>query len=186
MMGAEDGVVTIENGIYTLRMERYLPHPVEKVWEALIDSEQRSAWLCVGPAPLEAGATFTWHWDNTGDELHSRVISVDPPRRFEFLWEPYEEGESIVRFELAPESTGVRLKLTHTFPHARELPGTASGWHAHFELLERFLNGRPSPWNWSRWRELKAHYIEVLAQRGLVLEEISPDPDAAEKIAEGR
>lgn len=154
---------------YQLRLERFFPQSVETVWSALIDSDERANWLASGTIELRKGASFRLKWTNTGDEMESTVIDVDPPRLLEFFWHQERSSDSVVRWELFAEAAGTRFVLTHTLPDLSEGPDTLSGWHTHVEMLGQFLRNEPSPWNWKRWRELKARYIEILQAQGYEL-----------------
>lgn len=175
---------------YELRLERVFPQSIEKVWNALIDSDERAHWLAAGAIEPRKGARFRLKWTNTGDEMESTVIDADPPRLLEFFWHQERSSDSVVRWELSPEANGTRFVLTHTLPNLNEGPDALSGWHTHVEMLGYFLRNEPSPWNWSRWRELKAQYIEKLEAQGFELpfrsrqftddgnEIVSPQPES--------
>src|SRR5262249_22664742 len=47
----------------TVRMQRILPGPIERVWEYLVDSEKRSLWFAGGAMDLRAGGrgALTFH-----------------------------------------------------------------------------------------------------------------------------
>ena len=85
----------------TLKLERLLPGPIERVWNYLTDSDLRRQWLASGDMELEAGAPFelTWHNDELTDppgekpegfgsehSMESRIVEVDPPRKLAFSW----------------------------------------------------------------------------------------------------
>ena len=55
----------------TIRIERLLPGPIERVWSYLTQGELRRRWLAAGDMDLHPGASFTLTWRN--DEL------TDPP-----------------------------------------------------------------------------------------------------------
>ncbi len=55
----------------TLKIERLLPGPIERVWAYLTESELRRKWLAAGTMTLDAGAPVELVWRN--DEL------TDPP-----------------------------------------------------------------------------------------------------------
>eukprot|EP01036_Dinobryon_divergens_P049346 gene49346-66123_t len=57
---------TLADG-HTLRLQRRLPGPIERVWSCLAESDLRRQWLASGPMPLQAGASFELVWRN--DEL---------------------------------------------------------------------------------------------------------------------
>jgi len=49
------GVVIQLNSI---RFERLLPGPIERVWSYLIDSEKRGEWFCSGPMEARVGGNI--------------------------------------------------------------------------------------------------------------------------------
>jgi uncharacterized protein YndB with AHSA1/START domain len=160
-------LAAIETG-YQLRLECVFSQPIEAVWSALTDSEERGNWLATGQVELRKGAQFTWTWSNVEHSMQSTVLEVDPPRLLEFYWHEQQSNDSVVRWELFPEATGTRFVLTHSFPNLAEVPDTLSGWHTHVEMLGQFLNNEPTSWSWDRWRELKKHYVETLTSEGYV------------------
>ena len=42
----------------TLKIQRLLPGPLERVWDYLTDSDLRRQWLAAGPMQLKVGAPF--------------------------------------------------------------------------------------------------------------------------------
>jgi len=54
---------------HTLRMQRRLPGPIERVWSYLSDGDLRRQWLASGTMSLQPGASFELVWRN--DELSS-------------------------------------------------------------------------------------------------------------------
>lgn len=157
----------------SLRIQRRLPGPIERVWAYLTDSALRSQWLASGDMPLQPGASFELVWRN--DELsHSaderpegfsaesratcQFIDVDPPRCLRYIW----PGVGEVSMEL--ESTGDEVLLTVTH---RQLAGerlilnVSAGWHAHLALLVARLEGTVPPSLWATWKQLRAQYEEL-------------------------
>src|SRR5437667_10109553 len=51
----------------TLKIQRRLPGPIERVWAYLTESDLRRQWLAAGPMEMKVGATFEFVWRN--DEL---------------------------------------------------------------------------------------------------------------------
>jgi uncharacterized protein YndB with AHSA1/START domain len=139
---------------HTIRFERDLPGPIERVWSYLTDPERKATWLGPGEIPSEAGAEFTWTWPGEGDEpgghLHGRTRVYEPPHILEVQWieMTFSGGpirDSFVRFELAERGDRVRLTLTH-----RALPSNAfatfgAGWHAQLETLAALLTESDGP-----------------------------------------
>lgn len=154
----------------TLRIERVLPGPIERVWSYLVDSDLRRQWLASGDLKQEAGSRyeFTWHNDALSDppgkrpdgfdEKHSmsgKVLEVDAPRKLVISWGTASE----VMFELEPAGKNVLLKLTHRkLPDRNSSLNVSAGWHTHLDALVAKLNGeRVGPF-WEQWLRLKAEY----------------------------
>jgi len=155
----------------TVRLQRVLPGPVERVWQYLTDAQLRRQWLAGGDdVQPRAGAAFELVWrndeltdppgerpDDLGGEhrMHSRVTECDPPRRLAFTW----GGDSDVTITLEPRGDEVLLVLVHRHlgDRARVLSHSA-GWHAHLDLLvDRVRGQRPRPF-WDSWNGLEADY----------------------------
>ena len=158
----------------TLKIQRVLPGPIERVWEYLTESDQRRKWLAAGDMELKLGATFELVWRN--DELTTppgqrppgfsqenrmecRITELDPPRKLSFTW----RGSGDVSFELEPKGADVLLTVIH-----RRLPGRAimmkvgPGWHTHLDVLVARATGEePEPF-WDRWLRLQQDYDRLL------------------------
>jgi uncharacterized protein YndB with AHSA1/START domain len=160
----------------TLKIERLLPGPKERVWAYLTDSEQRRKWLAAGKMEMKVGAAFEFVWRN--DELtdppgkrpadfssehrmQSRITELDVPNTITFTW-----GESgLVTFDLASKGDEVLLTVTH-----RRLPARpsrlliAAGWHMHLDVLEARATGeKPAPF-WDGWTALRNEYNQRLPE----------------------
>lgn len=157
----------------TIRFERLLPGPVERVWEYLTDSEKRGKWLAAGPMELRPGGradvTFRHsdlspskeptperfkHMEN-GVDAHWQVVECDEPRLLVIRWERGSE----VKFELAPAGERVRLVVTHSKLSDRGMMvNVGGGWHTHLAILEDVLNGaEPRPF-WSSHAQFEKVY----------------------------
>ena len=168
----------------TLRFERLLPGPIERVWAHLVDPDKRALWLAGGPMTLAPGGEVELHfrnaelsrdddpapekyrdYENSG-EVFGQITHCDPPRLLAFTWsdmpgEP-EAEDSEVRFELDTQGEQVRLTLTHARLWSNELPTVAVGWHTHLGLLDDTLSGRQARPFWRTHAQLEAEYAERL------------------------
>jgi uncharacterized protein YndB with AHSA1/START domain len=154
----------------TLRIERLLPGPIERVWSYLTDSELRRQWLAAGDMSSTPGSGFELVWRNNelsnppgtrpanfGDEhrMQCRVLECSPPTRLAFTWGVSAE----VHIELAEHADGVRLVLTHLRVTERAvLLNVSAGWHAHLDVLLMRLRGEQPTHFWDHWSELKQRY----------------------------
>jgi uncharacterized protein YndB with AHSA1/START domain len=151
---------------------------VERLWAYLVDPEKRREWFGGGPLePREGGRVlFEFHFGELTREpsppggpescvLPGRVLRCDPPRLLSFTWGDGPEA-SEATFELSPEGRDVRLVVTHRrLPGLPEMAGVGSGWHAHLELLEDRLLGRPLRPFWATKTALEAAYRKRLSRK---------------------
>jgi len=165
----------------TVRFERVLPGPIERVWAYLTDPEKRGKWLASGPMELRVGgavelrfrhADLSPHQEKTperyksyenGTSLRGRITRCDPPRLLSYTW---GEGtdDSEVTFELTPQGGDVRLVLMHRRLSGRAATvNVAGGWHTHLAVLVDHLSGRePRPF-WSTHARIEGEYERRLA-----------------------
>jgi len=173
---AFDAAVGKRTGPRTLRFERLMPGPIERVWEYLTDSEKRGAWLASGELPTTVGAEFTWFFahDTLSPfkasrpakfkdlpdrvESHHKLTRYEPPRCLGISW---GEGAtaSEVLFELAAEGEKIRLSITHEkLADRNEMVDVSGGWHSHLDVLEFRLNGRTPPPFWLLFGDIESRY----------------------------
>jgi uncharacterized protein YndB with AHSA1/START domain len=174
--GANVGEYGISTEAGTVRLERVLPGPIERVWAYLTESEKRGKWFASGPMELRPGGKLEFHFQNAqlaprdeptperfkkyeGMTSSGRVTRCEPPHLLSFTWGEEQGDESEVTFELADRGGEVFLVLTHRrLPNRGQMISVASGWHAHVGVLIDQLNGRePKPF-WSTLDKLEAEY----------------------------
>ncbi len=156
----------------TIRVERILPGPIERVWAYLTEADKRAQWFAGGEIEPKVGgkADLLFHHPNITDEptpanykqhaenvtSQERVTHYDPPR---LLGYTFGGKDSVVTFELSPEGDKVRLIITQTgLPTREELMGNSGGWHLHADLLGYLLRGEPKGPFWSKIGELNKYY----------------------------
>jgi len=157
----------------TVRIERVLPGPIERVWAYLTDSQKRGTWLASGDMELHAGGSVENIFDNSqltgrddppppkyakyGKEsrTHGTIIACEPPRLLSYTW---DEG-SEVSFELSASAGQVLLVLTHRRLATRDdMISVSGGWHAHLAILTDRLNDRAPASFWEAHTRLEAEY----------------------------
>ncbi len=156
----------------TVRLERLLPGPIERVWAYLTEPDKRATWFAGGPFDLRVGGRADLHFDHsnissekTPDEYKSKksdwsetITRVEPPRLLSYTFGP-AGPESEVTFELETRGKDVMLVITHRrIADRKTRVGVASGWDAHVGILEDRLNGiEPRPF-WTTHAKLKHGY----------------------------
>jgi uncharacterized protein YndB with AHSA1/START domain len=169
----EYGVLT-EPG--TVRIQRMLPGPIERVWAYLTESEKRRTWLAAGPMEPQLGGQVHLQFHNselTGKHEQAperyqasdcgasegHVTAWDPPRHLAFTW----SGGSEAGFELTPHGSEVLLVVTHRRLEERPtLLSVAAGWHTHLGILEAHLCGEPPAPFWQTHARLELEYDRLL------------------------
>jgi uncharacterized protein YndB with AHSA1/START domain len=154
----------------TLKIQRLLPGPIERVWAYLTESELRRKWLAAGEMVMKVDAPFELVWRNDeltnppgqrppglGEErrMRSRITELDPPRKLAFAW----EGSGDVSFELEPKGNDVLLTVIHRrLPDRATLLRVAAGWHMHLDVLVARMTGNEPAAFWDGWSRLQKEY----------------------------
>jgi uncharacterized protein YndB with AHSA1/START domain len=166
----------------TVRLERILPGPIERVWAYLTESEKRGKWFASGPMELRPNGKIEFHHHNSqlaneyepppekykdceGMTSNGRVIQCEPPHLLTFGWMEESGEESEVTFDLKEQGSDVKLVLTHRrLRNRQEMVNVAGGWHVHVGVLIDVLEGREVKPFWSRLDVLEAEYEKRLPQ----------------------
>jgi uncharacterized protein YndB with AHSA1/START domain len=154
----------------TLKIQRLLPGPIDRVWGYLTKSELRRQWLASGDMEMKVGAPFELVWRN--DELtspsgkrpegfseehrmQSEIAELDPPRKLSYAW----PGAGEVTFLLDPQGDEVLLTVIHRrLPNRGMLLGVSAGWHAHLDMLAIRMTGKKAPPFWDQMVRLRKEY----------------------------
>lgn len=167
----------------TVRFERLLPGPIERVWAFLIESDKRAQWLCSGDIETLEGGRVDMHFHNLSISRSSvddiarpekyedrpeeisftgSVTRCEPMRLVEHTWE-FDDENSLVCYELTEEGDKVRLVLTHTRLETDDIVLSVSGgWHTHLNILEDVLAGGALRPFYKMQTELEAEYKKRL------------------------
>jgi uncharacterized protein YndB with AHSA1/START domain len=154
----------------TLKIQRLLPGPIERIWAFLTDSELRAKWLAAGVMEMKVGAPveLVWRNDELSDSpgkrpvgfpeeqrMQSRITELEPMRRLSIAW----SGSGDVTFELEPKGKGVLLTVTHRrLPDRATMTKVGAGWHMHLDILVARAEGEaPAPF-WDGWSRLQQEY----------------------------
>lgn len=160
----------------SVRFERLLPHPIERVWAYLTDAALRARWLASGEMDIQTGGALRLTFRNppiggradgtASDEAQledytftGRVLRCEEPCILSHTWDEKDGTESEVTYELAHDGDCTRLTVTHRrLSDASLRTDVAAGWHTHLNALEDVLLGRSPPPFWDAHAKFKEHY----------------------------
>jgi uncharacterized protein YndB with AHSA1/START domain len=168
-------VTLVEPG--TVRLERLLPGPLERVWAYITESDKRAKWLASGEFDLRLGGTIRLEFDNcslssektTPEKYRDRgmgkfdgvITRLEPMRALAHTW-AWNGGDTEVSYELTPKGKDVLLTIVHRRLGKDLTPSVMGGWDVHTGILEDVLNGvEPRPF-WSTHGELEKEYAASL------------------------
>ena len=130
----------------TLTIERELPHPPEKVWRALTESQLIQEWLMGNDFEPQVGHRFKFrstpvpNWDGVID---SQVLVIEPVSRLSYSWGTMGM-ESVVTWTLTPTASGTHVRMEHSgFPseESASYKGAKYGWTNFIGKLENVVGG---------------------------------------------
>jgi uncharacterized protein YndB with AHSA1/START domain len=151
----ELGSLDREGDAWRLCFVRHLPHSPERVWRALTEPAELSAWF---PTSIEgerkAGAPLVFTFPaHQAPPFEGELLSYDPPRVLELMW-----GPERLRFELVATPEGTKLTLLNTFAELGKAARDAAGWHVCLDALAGLLaGGAGEP---TAWGTVHARYVE--------------------------
>mgnify|MGYP000964855465 CR=1 FL=1 len=123
-----------------LVFRRRLDATPERVWRAITDPEELSAWypLRVVAADMRPGGTIEFV-DDESNVYRAAIREFDVGRRFSFC----EEDADIIDIDLVRTDDGTIITFTHTFAEGPPPANPAAGWHRCLENLAAVAAGRP-------------------------------------------
>jgi len=149
----------------TVKFERLLPGPIERVWSYLTESDKRAQWLCAGDVETTIEGHVDMHFHNVSlsseDDIprpekykdmpekmsfSGKVTRCEPPHVLEHTW-VFGDESSAVHYELTEQGDKVKLVLTHSrLESADTVLSVSGGWHTHLNVLADVLGGsKPRP-----------------------------------------
>lgn len=161
----------------TIRLERLLDAPVDKVWRYVTEAELRQQWFMGGSdARPEGEFELLNDHDNLseddvpypddyapykGKSWHEKVLRFEPPRLLETTFQGGQNGT--VRYELSDEGGKTRLTLTHSgITSPTGFQDFGSGWNSHMTVLQERLAGRGVKDFWALHRQSRDAVKEAL------------------------
>jgi len=148
----------------TIRLERTLDAPADKVWRYLTEADLRREWFMGGTdARPDSEFELLIDHDNLsaddvptpadyskmkGSSWSEKVIRYDPPRLLETTFQGGKNGH--VTYELFSEGDRTRLVVTHSgITSGTGAQDFGSGWNSHMTVLQEKLAGRSVPNFWA-------------------------------------
>ena len=167
-------VTLVEPG--TVKLERLLPGPLERVWAHITESDKRARWLAAGEFDLRVGGKVRLEFDNgrlpnekplpakykeAGKGQFEGVITrLEPNRLLAHTWK-WDSGDTEVSYELAPRGKHVLLTIVHRRLTKAVVGKVLGGWDVHSGILEDILNGvAPRPF-WATHDKLEPEYAPL-------------------------
>lgn len=169
-------VTVIEPG--TVKLERLLPGPIERVWAYITEADKRAKWLCGGRFELRVGARIRMEFDNNslssdkdappkykGREkkgFDGVVTRLEPMRLLAHTW-TWDSGDTEVIYQLEPRGKEVLLTIVHRRVEGKDATASVmAGWDVHTGILADVLNGAEPRPLWKTHTRLEQEYGAAL------------------------
>jgi uncharacterized protein YndB with AHSA1/START domain len=120
-------------------VERELPHPPEKVWRALTQSQLIEEWLMKNDFKPVVDHRFNLRAD--WGAVDCQVLAVEPNKTLSYTWAAYGL-ESVVTWTLTPTSTGTHLRMEQSGfgpDQQQAYQGAKGGWKQFLAALEQVV-----------------------------------------------
>jgi len=156
-----DGTVTIRDGRQLMRFERDVPHPVERVWQALTDPELLDYWLAdAKELDLVEGGRLRFVCPGTGEEGAAGTVSTLRPMT-ELAYDT--EFFGLLHWVLTPIPGGCHVVSTvwKALPEDK-VPEMLANWHVHMDFFGDALDGKRVDWEnfpLHVWEEIRDQYV---------------------------
>ncbi|MDI7860885.1 SRPBCC family protein [Rhizobiaceae bacterium n13] len=161
----------------SVRIERLLPGPIERVWSYLTEQEKRRRWMAAGVVEMQEGGVVCHVFDNSRltsrddhppakyaaldgpVKSHGIVTACEAPRLLAYTFSEESGEPSEVRFDLSESGSQVLLVVTHTrIPNRAAMLSFTAGWHTHLDILRDRLEGREPELFWPKHTRLEEEY----------------------------
>jgi uncharacterized protein YndB with AHSA1/START domain len=148
---------TADNDV--LVTEIHIAAPPERVFKALTDSQELIRWFTSPECPAKLwemdarpGGSYRYATEKgtvvvngvTEFECHGEILELDPPRFLAYTWianwHDDKSRPTVVRWELTPDATGTRVKVSHSGLSQENVARKdySGGWPGVLEMLKSF------------------------------------------------
>jgi uncharacterized protein YndB with AHSA1/START domain/predicted nucleic acid-binding Zn-ribbon protein len=156
----------------TIRFERVLPAPIERVWQYLTAPDCLPQWLAAGNIDQRFGGKVELNFDveemperqDHGAKIHGAVSFLEPLRTLSYSWnDDASKLQSNVCFQVSADGDQTTLVVTHSQLPQDRLHEVMAGWHTHLDILKARLTDAMPPSFRKRYREVLQTYAAVVA-----------------------
>ncbi|THD64068.1 SRPBCC domain-containing protein [Phenylobacterium sp.] len=128
---------------YTLEYVWTYPHPIERVWHAIVEPAAFSVWFIPGRLEAKAGGRY-WFGD---DGFQGAVQASEPPGLLRLADD--KQGQ-VFQYGLSAVAGGTRMQFIHSFP--RDGVPQPDPWVARMSDEQRRDLGCEAPGSYPPWR----------------------------------
>lgn len=130
-------VLKLEDG-FQVQFERKLSHPINKVWDAITNSEMLKYWFTDIEMDFRPGGKITFTFRDPERTISlGEIVTIDAPFLFEYTW----EGE-LASWRITPlDANSCLLKLTYSRLSPEYAINAPTGFHSLLDRLENTLEG---------------------------------------------
>jgi uncharacterized protein YndB with AHSA1/START domain len=157
---------------HTVRFERVLPAPVERVWQYFTEPHYLSKWLAIGCVEPRVGGRVELNFDvdemperkEKGSRIRGLVNTYEPMSSLAFSWVDTDTSlHTTVSIELTPRGDQTAVVLTHSRLPKDRMHEFMAGWHTHFDVLRARLSNIMPPNFRQRFKQVVQTYAAVVA-----------------------
>lgn len=126
---------------FTMEYVRTYPHPIERVWRAIIEPEEFGVWFIKGRLDPRVGGRY-WFGD---DGFQGAVQAIEPPR----LLRLGDDKSDTFQYELTEVAGGTRMSFIHHIPAGGpydEKPDPTGDGERSWDLGGDLPGGPDAPW----------------------------------------
>jgi uncharacterized protein YndB with AHSA1/START domain len=130
----------------SLVIEKDMPHPAEKIWQALTQASLIGQWLMSNDFQPVVGHKFTLRSTpvpNWNGLIDCQVLELEPNSRLSYSWGTMGM-ESVVTWTLTASGSGTHVRMEHSgFQSDKDAAykGASYGWQKFIGSLERVVGG---------------------------------------------
>jgi uncharacterized protein YndB with AHSA1/START domain len=127
---------------FTMEYVRVYPHPIERVWRAIVEPEEFGVWFIPGRLDPRVGGRY-WFGD---DGFQGAVQAIEPPR---LLRLGDDKDGQFFQYELTGVDGGTRLRFVHHIPPSGDwapISDPATGGETSWDVGGDLPGGPGTPW----------------------------------------